>query len=181
MRMSPPITGTLWREVCAGGIVLDEEYIPEGYDVGVSLYAVHHNEALFPDSYTFKPERWIPGECGSPEALERARHAFNPFSLGARACAGRNMAYMELSDTLARTVWYLDFRRAEGSMGSIGAGVQGARNGRDKVREFQMQEYLTVHHEGPFLQFRARKEVGQELLKNREATGTGSTAVHEAD
>jgi cytochrome P450 len=165
MRMSPPITGILWREVCTGGIVLDNEFIPEGYDVGVSLYAIHHNEALFPDSYTFKPERWIPGECGSLEALARARHAFNPFSLGARACAGRTMAYMELSDTLARTIWHLDFRRAEGFLGSIGAGVEGARDGRDKVMEFQMQEYLTVHHEGPFLQFRAREDVVHELFE----------------
>lgn len=163
MRMSPPITGTLWREVCPGGIVLDNEFIPEGIDVGVSLYAVHHNEALFPDSYTFKPERWIPGEGSSLKTLERARHAFNPFSLGARACAGRNMAYMELSDTLARTIWYLDFRRADGPVGSVGGGVAGARNGRDKVHEFQMHEYLTVHHEGPFLQFRARETIHPQL------------------
>lgn len=158
--MSPPITGTLWREVCAGGILVDNEFIPEGTDVGVSLYAVHHNEAEFPDSYTFTPERWIPGEGNPSETLERARRAFNPFSLGSRACAGRNMAYMELSDALARTVWHLDFRRAVGSIGSIGAGVEGARNGRDKMKEFQLEEYLTVHHQGPFLQFRARKDVG---------------------
>lgn len=138
--------------------MIDNEFIPEGYDVGVSLYAVHHNEELFPDSYTFKPERWILSETNSPETLEDARHAFNPFSIGARACAGRNMAYMELSDTLARTIWHLDFRRAEGAVGAVGGGVAGKRNGRDKVREFQVQEYLTVHHEGPFLQFRPRKD-----------------------
>ena len=161
--MSPPITGTLWREVGAGGIILDNEFIPEGYDVGVSLYAFHHNESLFPDSYTFQPERWIAGEGTSPERLERAKNAFNPFSIGTRACAGRNMAYMELSDTLARTLWYLDFRRAEGPLGLVGAGTKGARDGRDRVKEFQVQEFLTVNHEGPYLQFRARKDVFQEL------------------
>lgn len=157
--MTPPITGTLWREVCAGGIVLDNEYIPAGCDVGVSLYAVHHNEAIYPEPWVFKPERWLPGEASSPEALKQARHAFNPFSIGSRACAARNMAYMELTDTLASTVWHLDFRRAEGALGGIGGGVAGAKNGRHREGEFQLEEYLTSHHEGPYLQFRRRKDV----------------------
>ena len=102
--MSPPISGTLWREVCPGGIDLDNNHIPQGYDIGVNPYAVHHNEELFPDSYTYKPERWIVSNDNPKEAVERARFAFSPFYLGTRACAGRNMAYMELMDTLARTV-----------------------------------------------------------------------------
>ncbi len=57
--MSPPISGTHWREVCPGGIDLDNFHIPQGYDIGVNPYAVHHNEELFPNSYTYKPERWI--------------------------------------------------------------------------------------------------------------------------
>ena len=162
--MSPPISGTLWREVCSGGINLDNNHIPAGYDVGVNPYAVHHNEELYPDSYRYKPERWIVSEDNPPGAVERARFAFSPFSLGSRACAGRSMAYMELADTLAKTLWYMDFRRAEGPWGKISAGSEWAREGRHRVKEFQLQEHLTCSHDGPFLQFRARQGVGEELF-----------------
>ena len=163
--MSPPISGTLWREVCPGGIDLDNNHIPQGYDIGVNPYAVHHNEELYPDSYTYKPERWIVSDDNPREAVERARFAFSPFSLGTRACAGRNMAYMELMDTLARTVWYTDFKRAEGPLGQISAGDEGAREGRHRVNEFQLEEHITCHHDGPYVQFRGRKGFGEELFK----------------
>lgn len=165
MRMSPPISGTLWREVCPGGIDLDNNHIPQGYDIGVNPYAVHHNEELYPNSYTYKPERWIVSSNNPKEAVERARFAFSPFSLGTRACAGRNMAYMELMDTLARTVWYTDFKRAEGPLGQIAAGEEGAREGRHRVGEFQLLEHLTCSHDGPYVQFRGRKGFGEELFK----------------
>ena len=35
MRMSPPVGGALWCEVCAGGITIQGRYIPKGYDVGI--------------------------------------------------------------------------------------------------------------------------------------------------
>ncbi|KAI9788798.1 MAG: hypothetical protein M1816_006579 [Peltula sp. TS41687] len=166
MRMSPPISGTLWREVCPGGIDLDNHHIPAGYDIGVNPYAVHHNEELFPNSYTYKPERWIESETNPNEAVERARFAFSPFSLGTRACAGRNMAYMELTDTLAKTVWYTDFQRAEGPLGKVGAGSDGAMEGRHRIGEFQLQEHITCAHDGPFLQFRRRKGLAEDLLES---------------
>ena len=163
--MSPPISGTLWREVRPGGIDLDSNHIPPGLVIGVNPYVVHHNEDLYPDSYTYKPERWIESQHNPKEAVERARFAFSPFSLGTRACAGRNMAYMELTDTLARTIWYTDFRRAKEPLGAVAAGVKGGREGRHRVREFQLQEHLTCSHDGPFLQFRGRKEQVEELSK----------------
>lgn len=162
--MSPPISGILWREVCPGGITIDDHFLPPGTDIGVSPYAVHHSEILYPDSYTYKPERWIVSEGNPKEAVERARDAFSPFSLGSRACAGRNMAYMELADAVAKTIWCADFRRAEGPLGLVAAGRPGAKDGRHRVREFQLQEHLTCSHVGPFLQFRGRKEVGGEKM-----------------
>lgn len=162
--MSPPISGTLWREVCPGGISIDDDFLLPGIDIGVNPYAVHHNEDLFPDSYAYKPERWIVSKENPKETVERARLAFSPFSLGTRACAGRNMAYMELSDAIARTIWYTDFRRAEGPLGQVAAGVEGGRDGRHRTLEFQLQEHLTCSHAGPFLQFKVRKGLEEELL-----------------
>ena len=66
MRMSPPTGGVMWREVEEGGTMVDGEFIPEGCDVGISMYTIHHNEAYYPGSYTYKPERWIPGNSCAP-------------------------------------------------------------------------------------------------------------------
>ena len=159
--MSPPITLIPYREVCNEGITVDGEYIPAGIDVGTSIYSLHHNEDLFPDSYTFKPERWIESTENPQELIERARYAFSPFSVGSRSCAGRNLAYIEISDVLARTLWYLHFRQAVGPLGSIGGGSQSAGDGRDKVKEFQIRERLTSQHDGPFLESQRRKAGGR--------------------
>ncbi len=75
------------------------------------------------------------------------------------------MAYLELMDTLARTVWYTDFKRAEGPLGQVFTPEEGAREGRHRVGEFQLQEYRTCSHDEPYVQFRGRKGFGEELFK----------------
>ncbi|OCK81164.1 cytochrome P450 [Lepidopterella palustris CBS 459.81] len=157
MRMSPPAGGAMWREVEEGGTVIDGEFIPAGFDVGTSMYAIHHNEAYYPDSYTYRPERWIISEDNTEEDVERVQQAFNPFSLGPRGCVGRGLAYMEISDTIAMVVWNLDFKKPDGPLGRVGEGTEGVKNGRHRVREFQLIDHLTSVKDGPYIEFRPRK------------------------
>ncbi|KAF7959196.1 hypothetical protein EAE96_002711 [Botrytis aclada] len=159
MRMSPPISSTLWRTISAAdGVWIHGNYIPKGVDIGVSPYAFHHNDEVFPDSYKFKPDRWIESPENSSEAIEKARAAFSPFSIGTRACAGRTMAYTEISDTIARTLWALDIKPAEGSLGRIGEGMEGSGKGYDRKGEFQLKDHITCCHNGPYLQFKLREK-----------------------
>jgi cytochrome P450 len=161
--MSPPITAVLWREVTAPeGLVVNGTWVPSGVDVGASIYAVHHNEDIFPDSFSFAPERWLRENTPS-ETLERMKKAFNPFSLGARRCVAQPMAYMELTLVLAKTLWYLDMRRPEGKFGDTGGGAKGASDGRDRIDEFQLREHFISHHDGPLLEFRCREGLTEEL------------------
>ena len=74
------------------------------------------------------------------------------------------MAYKELMDTLARTVWYTGFKRAEGPLGQVAMGEEEAREGKHRVGEFQLQEHLTCSHDGPYVHFRGRKGFGEELF-----------------
>ena len=166
MRMTPPVGAILWREVCTGGARIDNRFIPAGYDVGCSIYTINHNKDYFPDPYIFKPERWSLSAENSIETLEKARLAFQPFSLGPRGCAGKTMAYMEISDTLARTLWYMDFRRAKGPLGLIGEGVRGSCNGRNRVKEFQVKDHISSSHDGPYLEFRCRVGPSKELFSD---------------
>ena len=161
MRMSPPTSGSPWREVEQGGSLVAGRNFPSGYDVGCCLYAVHHNETYFPNSFEFIPERWIESELAvSPEQRRLADGALKPFSLGPRACAGKALAMLELSLTTAKILWTLDCRRAEGPLGSMGEGNIRAPVGRHRVNEYQLISHITSSGEGPNLQFR-RRELGK--------------------
>ncbi|KAI1110471.1 cytochrome P450 [Nemania sp. NC0429] len=61
--------------------------IPAGTSVGMTSVLLHHDEANFPDSYRFLPERWL-GEEG--KKLDRYMVGFGK---GSRVCLGMNQAY----------------------------------------------------------------------------------------
>lgn len=156
LRMSPPAVGSHWREVESEGQYVDGSFIPGGYDVGTCIYAIHHNEEYFPNSFEFLPERWLPGYDMTEEKLTAAKKAFNPFSLGPRACIGRSLAMTEISVALARVIYSMDFRQSDGQIGEVGEGRPGEGNGRHRVREYQLASHLTSWSSGPMIQFRRR-------------------------
>ena len=151
--MSPAGVGVMWRESAPSGLVVDGEFVPGGYDIGTSIYAIHHNEAYFPISFAFIPERWIPGSGQEPS--EDARRAFNPFSLGPRTCIGRPLAMMEVSVAMALVLYRMDFRAVGDECGPSGRGHPGAKDGRDQAGEYQLYSHLTSYSLGPMIQFRA--------------------------
>jgi cytochrome P450 len=163
MRMTPPVAGALPREVLHGGIDIDGHHIPAGVVVGVPHYALHHNEAYYPSSFTFCPERWLPDPASNPYygKLEAAHAAFCPFSVGPRGCIGKGLAYVELSVTVARVLWGFDIRAAPGrTLGEGGGEGYGARGewGREMRGEYQIQDRFASGKEGPVVQFRVRRE-----------------------
>ncbi|KAI0197896.1 cytochrome P450 [Astrocystis sublimbata] len=162
MRMSPPAPSPLWREFLPEQVddpaepwVVDGHVIPPGVQVGVSAYAIHHDEAVFPDSFAFKPERW-----DDEERKQVMNAAFQAFSSGPRGCAGKAMAYLQASLVLAKTFWRFDFEPASAdvaeTMGGSGAGGPGLGKGREREGEFQIYEIVAATHDGPCLVFRER-------------------------
>lgn len=187
MRVAPPTTATPWREDDVysattpprsdGPLVVDGHVIPRGTAVGVSLYSLLHNEAYFADPFAFRPERWLDADAdadaeqgktdgGSGEEDPRAtmmRRAFAPFALGDRACAGKAMAYLETSLTVAKTLWYFDLETAPGDAGRVGGGTPGSRGGRGRVDEYQLYDVFTADHDGPNVVLRPRAQFADEL------------------
>ncbi|KAI1331637.1 cytochrome P450 [Xylariaceae sp. FL0255] len=158
LRIAPPVPGTLWREVACGEkqrpVVIDGHVIPPDTQVGVNIYALHHNEEYFPDPFQFKPERWLPSGTADEARMERMNEAFTPFSIGYRGCAGKAMAYLETSLVVAKTLWYFDFERAPGKLGQIGGGIPGRRDGRGRKDEYQLYDVIAGAHDGPYLVFK---------------------------
>ncbi|KAG4221996.1 hypothetical protein PC116_g29528 [Phytophthora cactorum] len=167
LRMSPPVSANLWRQQVATDeepLVIDGHYIPRGTLFGVNIYSLSHNAAIFPEPFTFKPERWLPSSTADPkaaEADEAARKlmldAFASFSIGPRNCVGKPLAYLETSLVLAKTLWYFDFEAASGPLGSVGECKDRGRPG-----EFYMEDVFGSTHDGPFLVFHPRESVSLE-------------------
>lgn len=67
--------------------------IPPGTPVSMTSLFIHHDESIFPNSYSFIPERWL----DNPK-LERYLVSF---SKGSRQCLGINLAYAEMFMCLA--------------------------------------------------------------------------------
>lgn len=166
MRMSSPGLSVSWRELdkdAPGPFIVDGHVIPRGTSVGISPYALFHSEEYFPNPFTYNPDRFLEqsGETdAAKEARNTARKAFIPFSVGDRNCAGKVMAYAEMSLVLARTLWYFDFKMVPGKEGESGAGGAGKWKGKRgrRAEEYQLGDIIVTTHEGPNLMFTKRRE-----------------------
>lgn len=157
MRLASPVGALLPREILVGGLVVDGHYFPEGIDIGVPHYALHHNELYYPDAFLFDPERWIAStdskcEKSSEAAIVAAQSAFCAFSVGRFSCVGKAVAYAEMSVILARIFWLYDLRLR----GTTGEGCTSLGKGRERINEFQTWDAFTSTHEGPMVEFRSR-------------------------
>lgn len=88
----------------AANLTIDGISIPAGAVVGCAAYVLHHDPAIFPDPFAFRPERWIDDErnCGLYRPhMERSLVAFGA---GLRACLGKNLAMQQLLETVAAVV-----------------------------------------------------------------------------
>ncbi|KAJ3568633.1 hypothetical protein NPX13_g6353 [Xylaria arbuscula] len=146
LRMSPPIPGTMWRELQPNDsepLIVDGHVIPPGTQVGVNPYSLHHNEEYFAESYLFKPERWLDAhEAEKPKAVPL--EAFIPFSIGYRDCVGKNMAYLVMSIVVAKIIWYFDFESPTGPRGDVGGGRKGGEFGRRRENEYQLYDIFSA-------------------------------------
>ncbi len=78
-------TGTQWT-------------IPPGTPVGLTSVQIHHDEAIFPDSKKFSPERWLDGKN---RAIDKYMVSF---TAGSRQCLGMDLAHAEMYLGLA-AIW----------------------------------------------------------------------------
>ncbi|KAK2666124.1 Cytochrome P450 [Fusarium oxysporum f. sp. vasinfectum] len=158
LRMSPPVPADLAREVEKGGIVVDGQFIPEGINVSCASYCLHYNPEIYPEPFTFDPERWIVDEKNesgvSAESVALAQSVFIPFSTGPRGCIGKNLAYLEMSLILARTVYNYKIRPDITS--NLGGGSLDAVEGHRTSDQYQLHDVFVSIRDGPMVQFTKR-------------------------
>ncbi|KAK5051387.1 hypothetical protein LTR84_003039 [Exophiala bonariae] len=104
-RLLPPVRFGLLRRTTGHGATISGHTIPAGVTVSSSVYTMHRDSNLFHNPSEWIPERWLPDTHHVSDAeRQNLKDYVLPFTLGGRACIGRNLAYMELSICVAAMV-----------------------------------------------------------------------------
>ena len=77
----------------------------------MDIWAVSHDENVFPDSFTFKPERWE-GSPRAPDGKHLSRYQVS-FGRGTRACVGTQLGYAEIYLAIATLIRRFEFEPVE--------------------------------------------------------------------
>jgi cytochrome P450 len=103
LRMLPPVIFGLPRRTPLEGAPILDGFGAVDTSVSMSAYVVHHQESIFQDHDSYKPERWLGQEGKSLQPF------FVPFSTGARGCIGRSINYLEQTILIASLVHRYEF------------------------------------------------------------------------
>ncbi|KAK0211886.1 cytochrome P450 monooxygenase [Armillaria fumosa] len=96
LRLHSTVGMGLPRVATENGIMISGKYFPGGTVVSSPCYTNHRDHTVWGnDPEEYRPERWF--ECDSAAVAK----AFTPFSVGPRACIGRNLAILELQIIIA--------------------------------------------------------------------------------
>lgn len=157
MRLNPPVTADMNREVLPGGLTVDGHFLQEGTNVGVAPFSPHRNQTVFREPFAFTPKQWIPDEKTGITAASVVvcESAFRPFSIGSRGCPGKQLAYLEMSITMAKVLFLYDVRAVEGD--DLGAGRSELMWGRRNTENYQTWDVFVSTRDGPQVQFKSRR------------------------
>ena len=111
LRVRPPSSFGLPREVPAGGRMIAGRFVEGGVTVSVPTYSLLRDPEAFEEPEKYIPERWLTED---KQKLERMMKSHMPFSVGPRACIGRNIAYFEQLLVISTLVRKFDFVMEEG-------------------------------------------------------------------
>jgi cytochrome P450 len=90
LRIRPvlPVLSRLVKEP----LELSGHTIPPGTIVAVCTYLTHHDPAIYPDPYRFRPERFLDSPAGT--------YTWIPFGGGVRRCIGSSFSVVEMKSVL---------------------------------------------------------------------------------
>ncbi|KAJ4470810.1 cytochrome P450 monooxygenase pc-bph [Lentinula aciculospora] len=100
------------RLVPKDGMTVEGVTFLEGTVLSVPSYTIHRDTEVWGDDIEdFHPERWLNLVGDKKELVNKT---FNPFSVGPRACVGRNLAFLELQVIVGSLVRRWDFVLEDG-------------------------------------------------------------------
>ncbi|KAI0025684.1 putative cytochrome P450 [Xylariomycetidae sp. FL0641] len=114
LRMYPPVTSALVRNVPPEGASIAGHFVHGGTYVEVQHWSMNHSKDNWADPWVFRPERFL---ASNEEALKAGNklESLQAFNVGPRNCIGRNLAYAEMRLILARIIFDFDLELADDS------------------------------------------------------------------
>ncbi|KAL4979754.1 putative benzoate 4-monooxygenase cytochrome P450 [Aspergillus desertorum] len=98
LRLCAPVIHRMTRQFPDKDLKIHGYTLPAGSKVSLTLPLILENADIFPDPYTFRPERWLSENQDPGKRLEKYLVTFNR---GPRMCLGINLARAELILILA--------------------------------------------------------------------------------
>ncbi|KAJ5401140.1 hypothetical protein N7465_011629 [Penicillium sp. CMV-2018d] len=106
LRIYTAVPFGLPRSVPSEGASFNGYFLPSGATVSTQSYSLHRDPTIFPDPYTFNPERW-------ENPTKEMKDISIPFGGGSRICIGLHLARMELR--LGSVLYFREFPNAQRS------------------------------------------------------------------
>lgn len=95
LRIWPPVSAWLEKEVPASGDVIEGRFVPGGTKIAVAGWAMQRATNVYgADADVFRPERWLEAEPGKAREMNRMLDLI--FGFGRFGCLGRAIAFVEL-------------------------------------------------------------------------------------
>lgn len=134
LRVYSPVPGIMQRTVPTDTTVGGHP-VPKGTIVGVHQEGSNFASYNFHRANEFIPERWLPDAVTNEknEFFADNRDARQPFSLGPRNCIGKNLAFSEMRQILARLLWNFDLELV------------------DKKLDWSRQKSFALREKGPLM------------------------------
>ena len=95
LRIWPPGTGLMAKQVPPQGDTVDGVFLPGGTNIGVNMWAVLRNSDVFGENADeFRPERWL--EASPEEFTKMEKSSEWVWGYGKYVCMGKSVALIEL-------------------------------------------------------------------------------------
>ena len=89
LRFTPPVSLALPRYAPAGGMLINNVWVPEKTELAANPFVLHRNRDFFgADASAFRPDRWLE-DSSKTKAMQKY---FFAFGYGSRRCIGKNIA-----------------------------------------------------------------------------------------
>jgi cytochrome P450 len=96
LRIFPPVTGLMTKDVPKGGDTINSLFIPGGIKIGYCAWGLFRDKKIWgDDSQVFRPERWLEGPHEKIKLQESTLELV--FGYGRWQCLGKSVALIELN------------------------------------------------------------------------------------
>ncbi|KAJ0161718.1 Pisatin demethylase [Colletotrichum tanaceti] len=118
LRVHPPFTGLLMKQVGPEGDVYEGAFLPPGTRVGHDTWSVTHDRRLFgEDADVFRPQRWL--EADAATVREWKKQTELVFGAGRWQCAGKAVALIELNKVFVALIRNFEFLPTNAAMSAV--------------------------------------------------------------